>query len=76
MNASPHTAQAAPQLLDIIDLKWLLAREGLHLHVEKLQRDPVYAQELLGLALQSSNHALCKAALRMQQRLGLADRPA
>jgi hypothetical protein len=52
-------------LVDIIDLKWLLAHEGVHLHVERLQNDPAYAQQLLARAAASSNQALRAAALRL-----------
>lgn len=59
--------QQCLQLVDIIDLKWLLAREGLYLHVQKLQQDPHYAARLLALALQSPSEAVREAATRVQR---------
>ena len=59
-------------LLEIIDLKWLLASEGLHLHVEHLQYDPVYAARILELAAASPNDALRAAAERVRGRLAAA----
>lgn len=68
MNAFPHPERQTLQLVDIIDLKWLMARDGVHVHVERLQRDPVYAGEILALAKGSANEALRAAG----QRLGPA----
>lgn len=74
MNAFTDSEQPPLQLVDIIDLKWLLAREGLHLHVQKLQQDPQYAARLLSVALQSPNEAVREAASRVQRgRTALAD---
>ena len=56
-------------LLEIIDLKWLLASEGVHLHVERLQADPTYAGEMLAVAALSANAALRAAAARIVRRL-------
>lgn len=61
------------RLVDIIDLKWLLAGEGVHLHVERLQTDPAYARELLCSASRSPNDALRAAAARLRADLGLVD---
>ncbi len=68
MNAFQHPERQTLQLVDIIDLKWLMARDGVHVHVERLQRDPVYAGEILAFAKGSANEALRAAA----QRLGTA----
>jgi len=65
MNVSSDSESLALRLVDIIDLKWLLAAEGVRLHVEKLQGDPVYARELLAVAARSSNEALRAAAARL-----------
>lgn len=65
MNALPDAERNALRLVDIIDLKWLLAHEGIRLHVERLQSDPAYASELLARAAASSNEALRAAALRL-----------
>ena len=53
-------------LLDIVDLKWLLAGEGLHLHVERLQCDTEYARRVFEAAAGSPNAALRSVALRVQ----------
>ena len=37
-------------LVEIIELKWLLAGEGIHIHVERLQNDPAYACRALDTA--------------------------
>ena len=69
MNASSDGENRALRLVDIIDFKWLLAHEGIHLHVEKLQRDPDYARELLDSAIRSPNEALRAAAERLRSGL-------
>ncbi len=58
-------------LVEIVELKWLLAGEGLHLHVERLQNDPEYARRILALAAASPNQALRAAAERVRQGLAL-----
>ena len=72
MNALPDGERRTLRLVDIIDLKWLLAREGVHLHVERLQSDAAYAAAVLGPALQSANAALRSAAERVQRHLSSA----
>ena len=63
-------AQSQPlELVEIIDLKWLLAHEGHHVHVERLQSDRAYATEVLGLAARSTSAALRAAAVRLGTRL-------
>ena len=47
MNVCTLAEQSALTLVDIVELKWMLAGEGLHVHVEKLQSDPCYARECL-----------------------------
>jgi hypothetical protein len=56
-------------LVEIVELKWLLAGEGLHLHVERLQSDPEYARRILDVALNSKNQVLRAAAARVRERL-------
>lgn len=73
MNAISDGDGPSLHLVDIIDLKWLLAREGVHLHVERLQHDTAYARDLLAFAEQSSNQALRGAAVRLRGRLGVPD---
>jgi len=69
MNASSNGEARVLRLVDIIDFKWQLAHEGIHLHVEKLQSDPDYARELLESASQSPNKALRAAAERLRPGL-------
>ena len=59
-------------LVEIIELKWLLAGHGIRLHVEHLQTDPEYARHLLAQAMATSNPALRAAAERLRGGLGLA----
>lgn len=63
------------ELLDVIDLKWLLGGDGHRVHVEKLMTDPDYARHCLALALASPNEATQRAARRIAERLGLHDQP-
>lgn len=56
-------------LVEIVELKWLLAGEGVRLHVERLQADPEYARRILDLAEASKNEALRAAAARVRKGL-------
>lgn len=58
--------------MEIVELKWLLAGEGLRLHVERLQADPEYARRILDAAEASRNATLRNAAARV--RAGLAQK--
>jgi hypothetical protein len=69
MNASSLTEQCTLDLVDIVELKWLLAGEGLHVHVERLQSDPGYARECLCAAERSDNAALRRVASKLRARL-------
>ena len=69
MNALPEPERRALDLVDIIDLKWLLAGEGIRLHVERLQGDPAYAAQVLAQADASGNAALRDAAGRVRRHL-------
>lgn len=69
---SPDSGQLLP-LVEIIELKWLLAGHGVHIHVERLQHDPVYAREKLSAAIASGQPALCAAAHRLLARLAPAN---
>ena len=71
MNATSHSERQALELVDIIDFKWLLASDGLHVHVERLQTDPVYLRECLAKAAASPRDAVRAAALRLRTQLGL-----
>lgn len=71
MNAPPAAAERPGTLVEIIDLKWLLACEGMHLHVERLQADPAYATQVLALADASPHEAVRHAAERVRRTLDL-----
>ena len=60
---------AALPLVEIIELKWLLAGEGIHIHVERLQTDPAYACRALDEAAASASPVLRATALRLRSRL-------
>jgi hypothetical protein len=71
MNATLPAERQALELVDIIDFKWLAAKEGLHIHVERLQNDPLYARDCLDKADQSPRDAVRAAAAHLRKRLGL-----
>ncbi|HSM20950.1 MAG TPA: hypothetical protein VK876_01945 [Rubrivivax sp.] len=68
--ASEPDSQA---LVEIIELKWLLAGEGFHVHVERLQTDRDYARQALHRAQESPNAALRETAARLRTKLQLAE---
>ncbi|MCY7315858.1 MAG: hypothetical protein LH480_09615 [Rubrivivax sp.] len=73
----PHPAASPPvesfaealPLVEIIELKWLLAGLGVRLHVERLQQDPAYVRRALEAAAASPSVVVRKVALRLQCRL-------
>lgn len=69
MNATSHAENRSLQLVEVVDLKWLLAGEGHHVHVERLMADPAYAQECLALAEASANGAIRAVASRLRRHL-------
>jgi hypothetical protein len=69
MNAIFQPPSEPLELVEIIDLKWLLAHEGHHVHVERLQSDRAYAAEVLDLAARSTSAALRATAVRLGVRL-------
>lgn len=71
MNATTDSETRALALADIIDFKWLLAADGLHVHVERLQNDPDYARQCLDKADASSRDVVRAAAVRLRRLLGL-----
>lgn len=73
MNVLSTDERHALRLVEIIDLKWLLAHEGHHVHVERLQTDPAYARQCLAQAAGSANPAVRAAAVRLQARLDATD---
>lgn len=71
MNQITPDEAAAQSLVEIIELKWLLAGQGFRLHVEQLQNDREYAQRTLEQAASVANPALREAAERVRRVLGL-----
>jgi hypothetical protein len=69
MNTSQLPVVESPQLIDIVHLKWIMAGEGVHVHVERLQTDPVYARACLAVAACSANKTLRSIAARLLARL-------
>lgn len=72
MNAVEQSDASGRMLVEIIEMKWLLAGLGLHLHVEKLQHDADYARRTLAVAEAAPNAALRLAASRLRVGLGLS----
>lgn len=68
---SSDSTQQALTLVEIIELKWLLAGQGVHVHVERLQADPRYAAATLQAAADSTQPILRATAQRLRTRLGL-----
>ena len=66
---SAPCSSGALALVEIIELKWLLAGEGIHIHVERLQKDPAYALRALDQAAASASPTLRAMALRLRSRL-------
>jgi hypothetical protein len=69
MNTLTQTQEPA-LLHDIVGLKWLMAGEGVHVHVERLQADPAYQRECLARAALSTNPTARDTAARLSARLG------
>ncbi len=71
MNAVIAPEHRALSLVEIIDFKWLMAGDGHHVHVERLQAEPAYAAQCLALAAGSRIAALRDTAKRLAATLGL-----
>jgi hypothetical protein len=69
MTALLQSRAEMPPLAEIIELKWLLVGEGVHLHVERMMSDGDYARRALDHAAGSSRPALRAAAARLRCRL-------
>ena len=59
-------------LVEIIELKWLLAAHGVHLHVEHLQADSEYARATLDRAAKVPSLAVREVAARLRACLATA----
>ena len=71
MNICIRQQPDSRHLVEIIELKWLLAGHGIHVHVEQLQTDPEYARRTLDRAAAVPNTALHEVAARLRLGLGL-----
>jgi hypothetical protein len=69
MNSAVSPEREGLPLVDIIQLKWLMSREGHRVHVERLQRDPEYARECLAQAQQCQGEAARACAQRLAAQL-------
>ena len=71
LKTSSATEPDPVALVEIIELKWLMAGEGLRVHVERLQTDRAYAQQTLAMAEASPHSALRRLAGRLRTKLHL-----
>ena len=70
MNTATFTdLQQLPDLVVIIDFKWLMAGEGVRVHVERLQCDRDYAADCLGQGAASHIPTLRDCAQRLARLL-------
>ncbi len=72
MNCVGRGETNALNLVDIIDFKWLMAHEGHHVPVERIQTDKDYASACIAKASASSVAALRESARRLAHLLSLA----
>lgn len=72
---TPDAAETMPtlQLVDVIDLKWLMAGIGHRVHVERLLADAGYARQCLALASAAPEAEVRAAAARVCRQLGFDD---
>ena len=76
-NAHPAASAlgAAPELLDLVDFKWLMAGEGHRIDLDRLRGDSPYIRVCLALAAGSRSATLRQAAQRLACGLLLAGGP-
>ena len=72
MNSVIAPDKQAAELVDLVDFKWLMAHEGHHVQVERLQNDSAYARECMASAATSRTDALRGVAQRLCGLMGLA----
>lgn len=58
-----------PSLVDIVELKWLLAGVGIHIHADRLMNDPTYALQALAEADTCDSPSARAAASRLREKL-------
>ena len=68
---SPARPKPAPELIEFIDFKWLMAAEGHRIDLGRLQAGSAYARGCLALAGGSTSATLRQAAGRLARSLGL-----
>lgn len=69
MNATCPAEALPTPLVEVVELKWLMAGEGVRIHVEHMLDDEAYASSVLERALRSASPALRAAAERLRLRL-------
>ena len=57
-----------PELLDLVDFKWLMVGEGHRVDLDRLQTDQAYIRACLALAAGSASFTLRQAAERLSGR--------
>jgi hypothetical protein len=62
-----------PDLLDLVDFKWLMAAEGHRINLTRLQADTNYAEACFVSALYSECEALRYCARRLHESLALVE---
>jgi hypothetical protein len=68
--ASPAEPTPAPELIEFIDFKWLMAGEGHRIDLGRLRSEAAYARGCLALAGGSTSATLRQAAGRLARSLG------
>ena len=70
-NANPAApaSGAPPELLDLVDFKWLMAGEGHRIDLDRLCGDSPYIRGCLALAAGSRSSTLRQAAQRLSRGL-------
>jgi len=58
-----------PELLELVDFKWLMAAEGRHVDLERLQRDAHYADDCFRCASRSSCEPLRRCARHLHEQI-------
>ena len=72
MNGITQSEYQALELVDVVDFKWLMAHEGHHVRVERLEVDLAYACDCFDRAQASPVEALRRIAQRLSRQLGCA----
>ena len=66
LSGAPPAARAgAPELLEFVDFKWLMAGEGHRIDLDRLQQDSAYRRGCLALAAGSTSSTLRQAGERL-----------